>query len=101
MGRFWRTRTNSRAMLVAQLTGVTLLVLGGIGVALSTGAQAATLTSGAVTITTIGTVTAGLPFSSGQTIDISVTANTTMDNASLTAAGFPEWGRRHQGLGMC
>jgi len=76
-------------MLVAQLTGVTLVVLGGIGAALSTSAQAATLTSGAVTISTIGTVTAGLPFSSGQTIDISVTANTTMNNASLTAAGFP------------
>jgi len=54
-------------------------------------ASAATLTSsdGTVTLTTTGTVTAGTPYSSGQTINISVTANTTMNNASLAAAGFP------------
>ncbi len=74
---------------MAQLTGVTLLAVGGLAVALSPGAQAATLSSGPVTITTTGPVTASTPFSSGQVIDISVTTNSTMNNASLTAAGFP------------
>lgn len=66
-----------------------LLAMGAIGAALSTGAQAATLTGGPVTLSTIGTVTTGTPYASGQTISISVTANSTMDNASLVAAGFP------------
>ena len=78
-----------QVVFVAQLIGVMLLTLGGVGVLVSSRAQAATLTSGPVTITTIGTVTAGTPFSSGQAISISVTANTTMDNTSLTNAGFP------------
>ena len=60
-----------------------------MGVALAPGAQAATLTSGPVTITTTGTVTTGQPYSSGQTLNISVAANSTMDNAALVAAGFP------------
>ena len=52
-------------------------------------ASAATLSNGTVTLTTTGTVTTGKPYSSGQTLNISVVANTTMDNASLIAAGFP------------
>jgi len=58
--------------------------------ALAGPASAASLTSsdGTVTLNTTGTVTAG-PYSSGQTINISVIANTTMNNASLAAAGFP------------
>ena len=59
--------------------------------ALAGPASAATLTSndGTVTLTTNGTITSGTPYSSGQTISISATANTTMNNASLVAAGFP------------
>ena len=82
-------RVKKRATRAIQLAGLTLLAVGGIGVALTPGAQAATLTSGPVTITTMGTVTAGTPYSSGQRLNISVAANTTMDNASLVAAGFP------------
>ena len=52
-------------------------------------ASAATLSNGTVTLTTTGTVATGKPYASGQTLNISVVANTTMDNASLTAAGFP------------
>ena len=78
-------------MLGAQAVGAALLVAGGIGVALATDAQAATLTSsdGTVTLATNGTITSHTPYSSGQTISIAVTANTTMNNASLAAAGFP------------
>ncbi len=50
------------------------------------GASAAPLVNGAVTVTTIGTVTANSPFSSGQSINIAVAANTTLDAASVNAA---------------
>ncbi len=84
-----RTSVRRRAIFVAQLGGVGLLILGGLGVLLSSRAQAASLVSGPVTISTIGTVTAGTPFSSGQVISIAVGANTTMDSTSLANAGFP------------
>ncbi len=57
--------------------------------ALAGAGKASALTNGTVTLSTIGTVTPNTPYSSGQSINISVVANTTMDQASLAAAGFP------------
>ena len=57
--------------------------------ALAGPASAGTLVSGPVTLSTTGTVTANTAYASGQSINIAVAANTTMDNASLVAAGFP------------
>jgi Bacterial Ig-like domain (group 1) len=74
---------------VVQLVGVALLAVGASAALDATGAHAASITSGPVTLSTIGTVTAGTPYSSGQQIDISVAANSTLNLASLEAAGFP------------
>jgi len=74
---------------MAQLGGVTLLTIGGTGALLSAGAHAASLTSGPVSINTVDTVTTGTPYSSGQQVNIAVGANSTMNQASLEAAGFP------------
>ncbi len=52
---------------------------------------AATLTSsdGYTTLNTIGTVTAGTPYSSGQIIDLNVAANPVISASSLFTAGTP------------
>ena len=51
-------------------------------------ASADTISNGTVSLSTSGTVAPG-PYSSGQTISVSVGANSTMDNASLVSAGYP------------
>jgi Bacterial Ig-like domain (group 1)/Bacterial Ig-like domain (group 3) len=76
-------------MLIAQLASVTVLAVGASTALGTTAAHAAPITSGPVTLSTIGTVTAGTPYSSGQKIDIAVAANSTLNQASLEAAGFP------------
>jgi hypothetical protein len=66
-------------------TGAIVSVAGNAGVA------GADLTSGPTTLGTTdstGTVTPGTPYSSGQNIDVTVVANTTMNAAALTAAGL-------------
>ena len=54
-------------------------------------AGASTLTSadGFTTLVTQGTVTAQTPYSGGQVVTLQVAANSTLDTASLEAAGFP------------
>ena len=51
-------------------------------------ASADTISNGTVSLNTSGPVAPG-PYSSGQSISISVGPNSTMDNANLAAAGFP------------
>jgi hypothetical protein len=67
--------------------GVFALCLG-TGVA---GANGATLTStdGNTTLAPIGTVTPGTPYSTGQTIQLTVQANSTLNNTSLGDACVP------------
>jgi len=54
-------------------------------------AEASTLTSGDgyTTLGTIGAVTPGTPYTSGQQIDVTVAANSVLDNANLVAHGVP------------
>src|SRR5271163_4797061 len=79
-----------KAMTRAATYGAALIALSmTLTFALAGPASASTLVNGPVTLSTIGTVTSGTPYSSGQVISITVAANTTMDNASLVAAGFP------------
>ena len=58
----------------------------GSGVA---GANTLTSGDGNTTLSTIGTVTSGTPYSSGQQIDVVVAANSTMSSTALAAAGDP------------
>ncbi|MGO8862365.1 MAG: beta strand repeat-containing protein [Acidimicrobiales bacterium] len=73
-------------LLVAVLVSTVSLVD-----ALGNPGEAAVLTSanGYTTLTTIGTVTAGTPYSSGQQLDVSVAANSVMNSSSLAAVGDP------------
>ena len=66
--------------------------------ALAGPASAASLTSsdGTVTLNTTGTVTAG-PYSSGQTINISVICQHDYEQCQPGGRGVPERRRRHQG----
>jgi hypothetical protein len=66
----------------ATICGVALVISLGSGVA---GASLVS-SDGNTTLNTIGTVTAGTPYSSGQTIQVSVAANSVIDNANLAAA---------------
>lgn len=66
------------------------LLLGGvIATACSNSANAFPLVNGPVSITPTTSISAGENLQSGQTIDITVAANSTLDKASLSAAGFP------------
>src|ERR1700691_5888445 len=69
-----------RGKLVAIVAGAGLLA---VSAPLAMEAGANTLVSGSVTLSTIGTVTTGAPYSSGQTIDISVAANSTLSLSNL------------------
>ena len=62
----------------ATLCGAALVLTLGSGVA-----GASSLTNGTTTLSTIGTVTTGSPYSSGQQIDVTVTANSTMSASNL------------------
>ena len=67
----------------AQLVGAAILALS-VPLALLGGrAGAAPLTSGAVTLSTIGTVTTGTPYSSGQLINVVVSPNSTLSLSNL------------------
>ncbi len=81
-------RSLTRHVLAALAAGVALALP--LALVFSGPASAATLTSsdGTVSLNTSGTITGGSPYSSGQIISISVTANSTMNQASLEAAGF-------------
>jgi hypothetical protein len=70
--------------LVAIVAGAGLLA---VGAPLAMQAGANTLTSGSVTLSTIGTVTTGAPYSSGQTIDVQVAANSTLSLSNLETNG--------------
>ena len=76
------------AFVVALLVS-TLALLDAVGLGV---AGANTLTNGPTSLSTIGTVTSGTPYSSGQSITVTVAANTTMNNAALTGAGVPTTG---------
>ena len=73
-----------RGKLVAIVAGAGLLA---VSAPLAMQAGANTLTSGSVTLSTIGAVTTGAPYSSGQTIDISVAANSTLSLSNLETNG--------------
>src|SRR5271165_7255667 len=74
------------ALFAATVIGIGTL----IGLTASV-AAAGTLTSadGFTTLTTIGTVTAHSPYSSGQQITVQVADNSTFDVANMEAAGYP------------
>ena len=82
-----RSAKQAVTVVVATVVCATVLAAGVI----SGPAGASTLTSadGFTTLTTQGAVTAETPYSGGQTVDLQVAANSTMDTASLEAAGFP------------
>ena len=70
------------------LFAATLALIAFIGV---TPGGAAPLVSpdGLTTLTTIGTVTAGTPYTSGQAIQVTTIANSTLNNAALVTAKVP------------
>ncbi len=66
------------------------VVLGGVlATSCSSASGALDLVEGPVTLTTTTPLVSGDALSSGQTIDITVAANSTLDQSSLAAAGFP------------
>ena len=71
----------------AQLVGAAIM-LGSLVLVLVGQRSATSLTSGPVTLATIGTVTAGTPYSSGQGITVEIAANTTLSLSNLQASGF-------------
>ncbi len=77
------------AALAAVLLTTVVLVYAG-----SKPGAAATLTSsdGHTSLSTIGTVTSGTPYSSGQQVTVSVAANSVMDTTNLSNAGAPTTG---------
>lgn len=83
--------TSKRRRSFRTVQGVTLgLLLGGaLATACSNNAGASTFVNGPVTLTPVTPIAAGQNLLSGQTIDITVTANSTLDQASLAGAGFP------------
>jgi hypothetical protein len=77
------------ACSAATICGGVLML--GIG---SSAAGASTLTStdGTTTLSTVGTVTPGTPYSSGQGVDVAVAANNTLSTTNLSANGAPTTG---------
>ena len=69
--------------LGAQVVGAALLVAGIVLALVPSTAEAAMLTAGPVT------VTPGSPYHSGQTVDITVAANSTLSTTNRAQAGFP------------
>ena len=96
-GPKFRHRTSTLVTLVAVLA----LMSAFIAFMSVTPGQAATLVSsdGITSLSTIGTVTAGTPYSSGQTISIAGIANSVMDNTSLGDACVP--GQYTPSTGTC
>ena len=83
----WRQRALTLVSLAALLAVLSTFIA---FVAVTPG-QASTLTSsdGYTTLSTIGTVTAGTPYSSGQAITVSGIANPVLSNANLVANNVP------------
>jgi hypothetical protein len=71
--------------------GAAFLVASGILILVTQPAGATTLTSGDgyTSLSTEGTVTPGTPYTSGQTITITVESNSVLNNANLVANGVP------------
>jgi hypothetical protein len=72
------------------LTAVTVGLVAALPLAfvLSGPASADSLSSGPVSINTIGSVTSGTPYSSGQMVNVVVTANSTLSLSNLESAGY-------------
>ena len=79
-----------RAFWLAQLAGVVLMIGATASWLIATGAGASTLTNGPVTLDTTPSnpVAAGTPYSSGQSINIEVAANSTLSLTNLESYGF-------------
>jgi hypothetical protein len=84
-----RASTTGWFLRCVQICGAAALVGAAAMSLLSPGASASSLTSGPVSLNTQGVVTPGTPYTGGQTIDLVVAANTTMNNAAMVAAGYP------------
>jgi hypothetical protein len=69
----------------ATLCGAALVLTLGVGTA---GASSLVSSDGNTTLSTEGTVSAGTPYDSGQTIEVSVQANSTLSNANLCQSQF-------------
>ncbi len=81
-----RTRRSVRGLRALTLG----LLLGGVfAAACSSSAEAFPLVNGPVTITPTTSVASGQDLKSGQTINITVAANSTLDRTNLSAFGFP------------
>jgi hypothetical protein len=72
-----------RVLVAAQVIGGALLAVGIVLAIFLSNAEASTLAAGPVTLSP------GSPYHSGQVIDITVRANTTLAEASRAAEGFP------------
>src|SRR5271165_6872605 len=79
---------SGRAAVGVVATVLTTIAVIGVST-VAAGASTLTSADGYTTLTTQGTVAAHTPYSSGQTITLAVTANPTMNQAAMEAAGFP------------
>ena len=87
--RLSRKRFPGTAGAIVRMTAALLVLAGVLALAGAGRAEASSITNGTVTLSTIGAVTADTPYSSGQTIQLAVAANATLDETNLAAAGFP------------
>jgi hypothetical protein len=82
------TREMKKHWVTTRRLGLALFASGLVLAACSGHASAATWVSGPVTLQPTSQVAAGTPLQSGQTIDIIVAPNSTLDRSQLEAAGF-------------
>ncbi len=75
--------------LILQLLGAVLVVSSVVVVLFASHASAASLSNGTVTLRSSSGAVATNPLASGQVLDVSVSANSTLSRSSLEAAGFP------------
>jgi len=80
---------NQRPLRIVPAVALGFLLGGFLATACSNNAGASTFVNGPVTLTPTTPLASGQNLSSGQTIDISVSANSTLDQSSLAAAGIP------------
>ena len=78
---------NATRRAVTAATAITAVTLP--AALMFSGPAFADLTSGPVTVSDSGSGTAGTPYDSGQSISITVAANSTLNSASLSGAGDP------------
>ena len=62
---------------------------GALALGVGVGAASADISNGTTTLSATGPVTAGTPYTSGQTIEIKGVANSTLSNANLVANSVP------------